>query len=101
MAKATSYRSKQRFDDGHEVLPVLGGVPQQSGTDQDAVRAKLSELLSVDWDFSDPQGERLRCPRQGTFHVSDKLCLEWATGVVDVGFPLTEISESGSVICDI
>ena len=51
MAGAISYRSEQCLDDGHEALPVLGGVPQQSGTDQDVVRAKLPELLSVNWDF--------------------------------------------------
>src|SRR5680860_1473028 len=76
MAKLTSYRSEQRLDDGHELLPVLGGVPQQSGTDQDVVRAKLPELLSQDWDFGDSQVEWPRCPRQGTFHGSDKLCRE-------------------------
>jgi hypothetical protein len=76
MAGATSYRSKQRLDDGHEALPVLGGVPQQSGSDQDVVRAELPELLSVDWDLGDPQVERLSCPRQGAFHASDKPCLE-------------------------
>src|SRR5450759_3687710 len=76
MAEATSYRSAQRLHDGHDALPVLGGVPQQSGSDQDVVRAKLPELLPVDRDFGDPQVERLSCPRQGTFHVSDKLRLE-------------------------
>jgi hypothetical protein len=41
------------------------------------VRAKLPELLSVDWDFTDSQVEWPRChSRQGTFHVSDKFCLE-------------------------
>ena len=40
------------------------------------VRAKLPELPSVDWDFGDPQVERPRSPCQGTFHVSEKLCLE-------------------------
>src|ERR1035437_2723182 len=76
MAKVTSYRSEQRFDDGYELLPVLGGVPQQSGTDQDVVRAKLPELLSQDWDFGDSQVEWPPCPDQGAFHGSDKLCLE-------------------------
>ena len=76
MAKVTSYRSEQRLNDGHEPLPVLGGIPQQSGTDQDVVRAKLPELLSQDWDFGDSQVERPRCPGQGAFHGSDKLCLE-------------------------
>ena len=76
MAKVTSYRSEQRLDDGHELLPVLGGVPQQSGTDQDVIRAKLPELLSHDWDFGDSQVEWPRCPGQGPFHGSDKLCLE-------------------------
>jgi hypothetical protein len=76
MAKVTSYRSEQRLDDGHDPLPVLGGIPQQSGTDQDVVRAKLPELLSQDWDFGDSQVERPRCPGQGPFHGSDKLCLE-------------------------
>lgn len=51
MANVTSSRSEQRLDDGHEALPVLGGVPQQSGADQNAVSAKLPELLSMDWDF--------------------------------------------------
>src|SRR5680860_135337 len=64
MAKLTSYRSEQRLDDGHELLPVLGGGPQQSGTDQDVVRAKLPELLSQDWDFGDSQVEWPRCSRQ-------------------------------------
>src|ERR1035437_2082886 len=76
MAKVTSYRSEQRLDDGHELLPVLGGVPQQSGTDQDVVRAKLPELLSQDWDFGDSQVEWPRCPGQGPLHRSDKLCRE-------------------------
>ena len=76
MAKVTSHRSEQRLDDEHELLPVLGGVPQQSGTDQDVVRAKLPELLSQDWDFGDSQVEWPRCPGQGTFHASDKLGLE-------------------------
>jgi hypothetical protein len=73
MAKVTSYRSKQRLDDGHEPLPVLGGIPQPSGTDQDVVRAKLPELLTQDWDFGDSQVEWPRCPGQGPFHASDKL----------------------------
>src|SRR5450759_3456086 len=72
----TSSRSEQRLDDGHEELPVLGSVPQQSGTDQDVVRAELPGLLSVDWYFGDPQVERPRCPHQGTFHVFDQLCPE-------------------------
>ena len=55
---------------------VLSGVPQQSGSDQDVVRMELPDLLSLDWDFGDPQVERLHCPRQDTFDVSDKLCLE-------------------------
>jgi hypothetical protein len=76
MAKVTSYRSEQRLDDGYELLPVLAGVSQQSGTDQDVVRAKLPELLSQDWDFGDSQVERPRCPGQGPFHGSDKFCLE-------------------------
>src|SRR5665647_230446 len=76
MAKVTSYRSEQRLDDGYELLLVLGGVSQQSGTDQDVVRAKLPELLSQDWDFGDSQVEWPRCPGQGSLHGSDKLCLE-------------------------
>ena len=76
MAKVTSYMSEQGLDDGHELLPVLGGVPQQSGTDQDVVRAKLPELLSQDWDFGDSQVEWPRCPGQGPFHGSDKLRFE-------------------------
>jgi hypothetical protein len=76
MAKMTSYRSEQRLDDGHELLPVLGGVPQQSGTDQRVVRAKLPEMLSPDWDFGDSQVEWPRCPGQGAFHASDEFCLE-------------------------
>jgi hypothetical protein len=76
MAEARSYRSAQRLHDGPDALPVLGGVPQQSGSDQDVVRAKLPELLPVDRDFGDPQVERLSSPRHGTFHVSDKLRLE-------------------------
>src|SRR5665811_783023 len=76
MAKVTSYGSEQPLDDGYELLLVLGGVSQQSGTDQDVVRAQLPELLSQDWDFGDSQVERPRCPGQGTFHGADKLCLE-------------------------
>ena len=68
MAKVTSYGSEQPLDDGYELLLVLGGVSQQSGTDQDVVRAQLPELLSQDWDFGDSQVERPRCPGQGTFH---------------------------------
>src|SRR5665811_1096455 len=79
MAKVTSYRSEQRLDDGYELLPVLGGVPQQSGTDQDVVRAKLPELLSQDWDFGDSQVEWPRCPGQGAFHASDEFCLKQPT----------------------
>ena len=74
--EVTSYRSEQCLDDGYEALPVLGGVPQQSGSDQDVVRMELPDLLSLDWDLGDPQVERLSFPRQGTFHVSDKPCLE-------------------------
>jgi hypothetical protein len=59
-------------------LPVLGGVPQQSGSDQDAVSMELPDLLSVDWDLGDPQEERLSFSRLGTFHVADKLCLDGA-----------------------
>ena len=76
MAQATSYRSAQRLHDGHDALPVLGGVPQQSGSDQDVVRMELPDLLSLDWDLGDPQVERLSFPRPGTFHVSDMPCLE-------------------------
>lgn len=54
MPGASSYRSEQRLDDGHEALLVLGGVPQQCGSDEDVVRAKMPELLSVDWNFGYP-----------------------------------------------
>jgi len=37
---------------------------------------ELPDLLSLDWDLGDPQVERLSFPRPGTFHVSDKPCLE-------------------------
>ena len=54
----------------------MGGVPQECGTDQDVVRAKLPELLSQYWDFGNAQVEGPRCPGQGLFHGSDKLCRE-------------------------
>jgi hypothetical protein len=75
-AEATSYGLEQRLDDWRELLLVLDGVSQQSGTDQDVVRAKLPELLSQDWDFGDSQVKRTRSSGQGTFHASDKLGLE-------------------------
>ena len=76
MAEVTSYGSEQRLDDGYELLLVLDGVSQQSGTDQDVVRAKLPDLLSQDWDFGDSQVEWPRCPGQGAFHASDEFCRE-------------------------
>jgi hypothetical protein len=76
MTEVTSCGSEQRLDDGDELLLVLGGVSQQSRTDQDVVRAKLPELLSQDWDFGDSQVKRTRSPGDGTFHASDKLGLE-------------------------
>jgi hypothetical protein len=76
MAEATSYGSEQRLDDGYELLLVLDAVSQQSGTDQDVVRAKPPELLPVDWDFGDSQVEWPRCPGQGAFHGSDESCRE-------------------------
>ena len=43
----TSYRSEQCLDAGHEALPVLGGVPQQSG-DSDSAYALLARIGLVD-----------------------------------------------------
>jgi hypothetical protein len=41
------------------------------------VRAKLPELLSVDWDFTDSQVEMAALSfAPGHVHVSDKFCLE-------------------------
>ena len=42
MAKVTSCGSEQRLDDGYELLLALGGVSQQSRTDQDVVRVSVA-----------------------------------------------------------
>jgi hypothetical protein len=50
--------------------PVLVGVPEQLGREEDVVRVELPELLSGDGGLSDPQLEGLGAPAQVTFQVS-------------------------------